>query len=56
MIRATVVGDRGLRDGRQFVVITWVDQAGETQKLDCFADELTVVRRAGPSSVFHVKA
>lgn len=51
-----MVGDRGFRDGRHAVVITWVDPAGQTQKLDCFADELTVVRRAGPSSLFHVKA
>jgi hypothetical protein len=50
VIQATVIEERGYRDGRQAVAITWVDQADQTQKLDCFADELTIVRRFRPSS------
>lgn len=50
VIQATVSGDRGFRDGRQVVWITWIDPAGETMDRDCYADELTIVRRARPTS------
>lgn len=50
VITATVIGERGFREGRQAVALSWIDQAGQTQTLDWFADELTVVRRARSSS------
>ncbi len=50
LITATVTEDRGYLGGRQVVMITRVDPAGQTQTSDCYADELTIVRRFRPSA------
>lgn len=50
LITATVTQDRGYLGGRQVVMISNLDPAGQLQTRDCFADELTIVRRARPTS------
>jgi len=48
LITATVTEDRGYLGGRQVVMITRLDSGGQAETRDCFADELTIVRRFRP--------